>query len=70
MKKIRRDKPFGIIIHLYMEISQGISLCSFLYLKQAKMSCFSFFFHKIREQEGGIGPAQGGGLIPVEGVRW
>jgi hypothetical protein len=48
-----------------MEISQGNSLCSHLYLKQAKMSCFSFylfsfFFFKIREQEGRIGPAQRG----------
>jgi hypothetical protein len=42
MKKITGDKPVGIIIHTYMEISQGNSLCSYLYLKQAKMSCFSF----------------------------
>jgi hypothetical protein len=27
-----------------MEISQGNSLCSNLCLKQAKMSCFSFYF--------------------------
>jgi hypothetical protein len=43
-----------------MEISQETSL----YLKQAKMSCFSFylfcfFFFKIREQEGGTSPPQG-----------
>jgi hypothetical protein len=40
-----------------MELSQGNSLCSNPYLKQAKMSCvlfslFSFFFYKIREQDG------------------
>jgi hypothetical protein len=42
-----------------MEISQGNSLCSYLYLKQAKMLVFvlSFFFYKIEEQEGGTGPA-------------
>jgi hypothetical protein len=34
MKKIRGDKPIGVIIHIYMEISQGNPL----YLKQAKMS--------------------------------
>jgi hypothetical protein len=56
MKKIRRDKPIGAIIHIYMEIPQGRnSLCSYLYLKQAKMSCFlfylsSFFFYKIGER--------------------
>jgi hypothetical protein len=37
-----------------MEISQGNPLCSYLYLKQAKLSffsfSFSFFFYKIREQ--------------------
>jgi hypothetical protein len=38
MKKIRGDKPVGVIIHTYMEISQGNSLCIYLYLKQAKMS--------------------------------
>jgi hypothetical protein len=40
----------------------------------SKMSWFSFyilsfFFFKIREQEGGRGPAQGGRLAPVGGVR-
>jgi hypothetical protein len=46
MKKIRGDEPIGVIIHIYMEISQGNSQCSYLYHKQAKMSCFlfSFFF--------------------------
>jgi hypothetical protein len=43
MKKIRGDKPSGVIIHIYMEISQGNSLCSYLYLKQAKMSFLIFF---------------------------
>jgi hypothetical protein len=59
MKKLRGDEPSGVIIHIYMEISQGDSLCSYFYLKQAKISLFSFFFYKIRGQEGGTGPAQG-----------
>jgi hypothetical protein len=53
MKKIKGDKPVGVIIHIYIEISQGNSLCSYLYLKQAKISWFpylSFFFYKIGEQ--------------------
>jgi hypothetical protein len=44
MKKIREDKPVGVITHICMELSQGNSLCSYLYLKQAKISCFSFYF--------------------------
>jgi hypothetical protein len=64
MKTIRGDKPIGVIIHLYKEISQRNSLCSYLYLKQAKMSCFSFypfsfFMYIIGEQEGRTSPAQG-----------
>jgi hypothetical protein len=67
MKKIRGDKPVGVIIHIHMGISQGNSLCNYLYLKQAKMPCFSFylfsfFFYKIREQqEGRTSPAGRGG---------
>jgi hypothetical protein len=52
-----------------MEISQGNSLCSYLYLKQAKMCTlfylFSFFFYKTGDEEGGTSPAQGGRLAPV-----
>jgi hypothetical protein len=33
MKKIKVDKSIGVIIHIYMEISQANSLCSYLYLK-------------------------------------
>jgi hypothetical protein len=42
MKKIRGDEPAGVIIHTHMEISQGNSLCSYLYLKREK--CHFFFF--------------------------
>jgi hypothetical protein len=41
MKKIREDKPTGVIIHTYMEVSQGNSLCSYLYLK---LKCHDFHF--------------------------
>jgi hypothetical protein len=74
MMKIRGDKPVRVIIHIYLKISQGNSLCSYLYFKQAKMSCFSFyhfsfFFYKIREQESRASPAQGAGLALVGGGR-
>jgi hypothetical protein len=42
-----------------MEISQGNFLHSYFYLKQVKISFFSLFFYKIREQEGGTGSALG-----------
>jgi hypothetical protein len=72
MKKIRGDKPIEVLINIYMgrpqvsHISQGNSLCSYLYRKQAKMSCFSFlsflFFLLHNQRTGGQrGPAQGGG---------
>jgi hypothetical protein len=59
MKKNRGDEPIRVITHVYIEISQGNSLCSYLYLKKAKMSFFSFFFYKIREQGGRTGPVGG-----------
>jgi hypothetical protein len=49
MKKIRGNKPIRVIIHMHMEISQENSLCSYLYLKQAKVSCFSFYPSKEME---------------------
>jgi hypothetical protein len=53
-----RDKPIGVVMYMYMETSQGISLCSYLYLKLAKpamfLILFCFLFYKIREQEGRI----------------
>jgi hypothetical protein len=33
MKKIKGDKPSGIIIHSYIELSQGNSLCTNIYVK-------------------------------------
>jgi hypothetical protein len=56
-----------------MEKSHGNSLCRYLYLKLAKLSCFSFLsflFYKIREQEGGLVLPRWGGLAPAEGGRW
>jgi hypothetical protein len=41
MKKNRGAELIGVIKHMYMEMSQGHSLCG--YLKQAKMSFFPFF---------------------------
>jgi hypothetical protein len=52
--------PMWVIIYIYMETTQRISLYSYLYLKQAKTPCFyllCFFFYKIGAQEGRAGSA-------------
>jgi hypothetical protein len=73
MKKIR-DKTIGVIIHIYIWKYHKETPCVYLYVKQAKMSCFSFYLfsfstYNIGEQEGGTSPAQEGGLAPVGGGR-
>jgi hypothetical protein len=66
MKKNKGDKTIQVIIHRYMKMSQGNSLCT--YLKQAKTS--SFFplqNHRTGGQnrsclgEEGLAPMGGGG---------
>jgi hypothetical protein len=42
MKKNKGVGSIWVLIHIYIEMSQGNSLCS--YLKQAKMSFFFLFF--------------------------
>jgi hypothetical protein len=60
MKKIRRDKPIGVIMQINMEIP-----CFSFYL----FCFFFFFFYKIREQEGRAVPVERGGLAAVERGR-
>jgi hypothetical protein len=50
MKKIKGDEPVGVRVHKYMEISQGISLYSYLYFKQAKMYFFFFSFSSTKSE--------------------
>jgi hypothetical protein len=55
VKRNRGEEPFGVVIRVCMEISQGDSLCSYLYFKLAKTSCFSFYllsfcFYKIEQE--------------------
>jgi hypothetical protein len=58
-----------VIIHIYVEKSQGKSQCGYLYLKKAKMSFLFFaFIYKIREQgEEHVLLGVGGMLILVGG---
>jgi hypothetical protein len=74
MKKIRNDKSFGDIIQIHMEISQGISLCNYLYFQQTKMSCSfylsSFFFYKIGKWKGRTGWGKGARIGTSGRGRW
>jgi hypothetical protein len=42
VKRSGRDEPIGVAVHMCMEVTQGNSLCSYLYLKLAKTPCFSY----------------------------
>jgi diketogulonate reductase-like aldo/keto reductase len=58
--KENKDEPILVTIHMHMEMSQR-NLCS--YLKQGKMSLFSFY-----PTGGQIGHVElGEGLVPVGG---
>jgi hypothetical protein len=54
-----------VAIHKDMEATLGISLYNYLYLKQAKTICLSYYllcflFNKIREQEPALPESRGG----------
>jgi hypothetical protein len=63
-----------VVIHIYMKTTQGISLCICLYLKLAKMPCFSFYllyFFLLQNQRIGGRNSLGGGGIGTSGRgRW
>jgi hypothetical protein len=50
MKNNREDEPIWLTIHIYMEMSQGDFLCS--YVKQAKMLFKKIFFLQNRRAGG------------------
>jgi hypothetical protein len=59
VKRYGRNEPMLVVIHKCMEAMLGISLYSYLYLKQEKMLCLSYYllcflFNKIGEEDGGI----------------
>jgi hypothetical protein len=57
------------IIHMYMEMPQGNSLCSSL--KQAKMSFFSSFYTKLENKRKNRSRLRSGGVVPMgEGRKW
>jgi hypothetical protein len=69
MKKIRGDKPIWVIIHTYIEISQGNSLCSYLYLKlKCHVFILSFlFFLLYNQRRGGQNESCPGGRAGTNG---
>jgi hypothetical protein len=44
MKENRGDETILVIIHIYMEMSQGNSLCSYAILTSKIVTFFPFFF--------------------------
>jgi hypothetical protein len=48
VKRSGRDEPMWVSIHKCMEAMLGISLYRYLYLKLAKMLCFSYIFSSIK----------------------
>jgi hypothetical protein len=42
VKRTRGDEPIGVAIYICLETTQGNSLCSYLYLKLAKVFMFLF----------------------------
>jgi hypothetical protein len=44
MKRSGGDEPMWVVIQMYMEVTQGISLYSYLYLKLGKTLSFSCYF--------------------------
>jgi hypothetical protein len=70
MKKMRGEKPVGVIIHIHMEISQGNSLYRYitLYMSQTiKNVMFSFFYLLSTSTKSGTGSVGGGGWHQWEG---
>jgi hypothetical protein len=43
VKRNGRDEPIRVVIHIFMETTQGNSLCSYLYLKLAKKKVMLLF---------------------------
>jgi hypothetical protein len=43
VKSYGRDEPIWVVICIFMETTQGISLNNYLYLELAKMPCISYY---------------------------
>jgi hypothetical protein len=73
VKRTGRNEPTGVAIHICMEISQGNSMYSYLYLKLAKTSSFSFnlscFFLLQNQRTGEWHKSCGGGGWGTSGRR-
>jgi hypothetical protein len=80
VKRTRGDEPIGAVIHICKEISQGNSLCSYIYLKLANHHVFLFIFYlfsstksenkrveQVPPEVGGFGTS-GRGVMAGEGV--
>jgi hypothetical protein len=52
VKRSGRDESMWVVIHKFMEAMLGISLCSYLYLKLAKVLCLiiSYVFSSTKSE--------------------
>jgi hypothetical protein len=70
MKKNRGDEPIGVVMHTYMEVSQGNCLCSYPYLKQAKNVIFFLFSSAVSKNRRVEQVMRWVGSVPVRVGRW
>jgi hypothetical protein len=65
VKRSGRDESIQVVIHMCMEAMLGISLCSYTYLKLAKMLCLSYYcsyllFNKLEKRAEQVLPGSEG----------
>jgi hypothetical protein len=51
MKRSSRDEPMWVVTHMCMETTQGISPCSYLHLKLAKMLFFLSYMFFLQQNQ-------------------
>jgi hypothetical protein len=73
VKRTGRDEQIEVVTYTCKEITQEISLCSYLYLKLAKPSCFSnyaMFFSstKSKNRREGLTPVGKGRKMTGKGI--
>jgi hypothetical protein len=73
VKRTGRGELIGAIIHICMGTTQGISLCSYLYLKLAKCHVSHFIFYVFsftKSENWRAEQVLSGGVGTVEGGQW
>jgi hypothetical protein len=74
VKRTGKDERIVVVIHIFIETTQGSFLCRYFYLKLAKTACFSFCLFSSTKLEnrraGGMGiGTRGRGQVVESGRR-